>query len=137
MTTVTKLLVMIAIVAGAVMAAPKTARADDCLEVGWRDKAGEWTYYHAWIDEVDGNHMTLHYDFHHGILELKVFPKEKADGENVTVFKGRWYEGRDQQRTGKIRLELEQGHHRAKGWYTFGDSYDGPHLDFALRECHR
>lgn len=136
MSTVTKLALMITIAVGAVVATPKAAHADgDCLEVGWRDRAGDWQYYHAWIDAEDGNHLTLHYDYHHGILELKVFPKEKADGENVIVMKGRWYEGRESQRSGKVRMELATGHHRAKGWYTFGDDWDSAHFDFALREC--
>jgi hypothetical protein len=138
MKTIAKVLVMSAIVGAAVVAAPKQAKADDeCLEVGWRDKAGEWTYYRAWLDAVDRDHLSLHYDYHHGQLELKVIPKEKEDGEHITVFKGRWFEGRDAQRTGKVRLILEEGHHTARGWYTYGDAEDAAHFDFKLRDCKR
>ena len=132
-----KWIVFAGIVAGASLGGLKQARADECLEVGLRDRAGEWGYYRAWIDEENGNHVKLHYDYHHGILEMKVFEKEKGDGEDVIVMKGRWYEGRDQQRSGKIRLEMEKGHHHARGWYAFGDGEDSPHLDFELRDCKR
>jgi hypothetical protein len=132
-----KLLVTTTIVGAALVGAPKTAKADECLEVGWRDRAGAWVYHRAWVDAEDSHHMNLHYDFHHGLLELKVFEKEKADGEDVIVLKGRWYEGRDAQRSGKVRMELKRGHHTAHGWYTFGDSFESDHFDFALRDCRR
>lgn len=135
MNIATKLVLAVGIAGAAVMAAPKAAHADDCLEVGWRDKSGSWTYYRAYVDAQDDNKFLLHYDYHHGQLELKVFPKEKADGENVIVLKGRWFEGKDAQRTGKVRMELQSGHHRAKGWYTYGDDDGAQHFDFALREC--
>jgi hypothetical protein len=136
MKTFAKFVVMMVVAGAAVVAAPKPAAADDCLEVGWRDKAGDWVYYRAWIDGIDGNHLSLHYDFHHGQLELKVIPKEKDDGEHITVFKGRWFEGKDGQRTGRVRLILEEGHHTARGWYSFGDD-ESTHYDFKLRDCKR
>lgn len=135
MKTMFKAIVMSAVVGAAMLAAPKAAKADDCLEVGWKDKAGEWTYYRAWLDAVDGNHLSLHYDYHHGQLELKVIAKEKDDGDKVAVFKGRWFEGKDAQRTGKVRLILEEGHHTARGWYTYGDDEGAAHYDFKLRDC--
>lgn len=132
-----KLLISAVVVAAATIGGMKVAKADDCLEAGWRDKAGNWSYYHAWVDAEDGNRFEVRYDFHHGKLELKVHDKEKGDGTDVKVFKGRWYEGRDAQRSGKIRLELKAGHHRAKGWYTFGDDEGAPHMDFVLRDCQK
>jgi len=121
------------IMGAALTVAPKAAHAEDCLEVGWRDQRGEWTYHRAHIDAEDGNKLYMHYDFHHGQLELKVYEKEKGDGEDVIVFRGRWFEGRDAQRSGKVRMELKKGHHTARGWYTFGE--DPTHYDFKLREC--
>ena len=56
--------------------------------------------------------------------------REKDDGEHVTVFKGRWYEGKEAQRSGRVRLILEEGHHTARGWYTYGD--DETHFDVPL-----
>src|ERR1041385_5636764 len=128
----TKLLISAVVVAAAAFGGSKVAKADDCLEVGWKDKAGNWTYHHAWVDAEDGNRFEVRYDFHHGKLELKVFDKEKGDGEDVKVF-----EGRDASRSGKVRLELKPGHHRAKGWYTFGDDWSSPHFDFVLLDCQR
>ncbi len=130
----------IAVVAATV--APRLAQSrahdDECLEVGLRDRAGEWGWYRAWIDAYE-EHGRVHikYDYHHGELEMKVFEKEKADGEDVIVMKGRWFEGRDHQRTGKIRLEMERGHHHAKGWYQFGDDEGAEHFEFVLRDCKR
>jgi hypothetical protein len=117
------------------LGAVTTARADDCLEVGWRDQNNNWTYYRAWMDEpqADGR-VHIRYDYHHGELELKVHEKEGGD---VYVLKGRWFEGRDGQRSGRVFMRLEQGHHRAKGWYTYGDDENGSHYDFALRDCKR
>lgn len=120
-------------------AVPKHARADDCLEVGWRDRDSQWTYYRAWVDAYDTRAGRVHikYDFHKGQLELKVREKENAEGTEVIVLRGRWFEGRDKQRSGRVRLEMEKGHHRAKGWYTYGDDDNGTHYDFVLRDCKR
>ena len=65
-----------------------------------------------------------------------VFEKEKP-GPNLIVFKGRWYEGKDAQRTGRVRLILEDGHRTARGWYTYGDDEGSSHFDFKLRDCKR
>jgi hypothetical protein len=75
------------------------------------------------------------YDYHHGELEMKVHEREKGDGEDVIVMKGKWFEGKDAQREGKIRLEMEKGHHHARGYYTYGDADDAPHYDFVMRDC--
>ena len=130
-----KWIVAAVITASASFAGMHQAHADDCLEVGWHAKGGEWTYYPATVDSMDGNRVHMKYEYHHGELELKVFEKEKGNGADVIVMRGRWFEGRDAQRSGKVRLEMEKGHHRAKGWYTYGDADDAPHLDFVLREC--
>ena len=132
-----KWMLVAGVVAGASLGQVKHAQADDCLEAGFLDRDGTWGYHRAWVDEMDGNHAKIRYDYHHGQLELKVFEKEKGDGEDVIVMRGRWFEGRDAQRSGKIRLEMKKGHHRAKGWYAFGDGEDSPHLEFVLRDCKR
>jgi len=137
MTTFARLLVTATLAGAALVATTHTAKADDCLEVGWKDKAGQWTYYKAFVDGEDGNKFNLHYEYHHGQLELKVFEKEKASGADLIVFKGRWFEGKDANRSGRARLEMEKGHHRAKGWYTYGDDEAATHFDFALRDCKR
>jgi hypothetical protein len=131
----TKLLIIAALSAAGVVATTHTAKADDCFEVGWKDKAGAWTYYRAFVDSEAGDHINMHYEYKHGQLEMKMFDKEKASGADVTVFKGRWFEGKDATREGKVRMELEKGHHRAKGWYTYGDNETSPHYDFVLRDC--
>ena len=136
MTTFAKFLVTATLAGAALVASSHTARADECMEVGWKDKAGAWTYYKAFVDAEDGNKVDMHYEYHHGQLELRVFEKEKP-GPNLIVFKGRWFEGKDANRTGKVRLEMEKGHHRAKGWYTYGDDEASPHYDFVLRDCKR
>ena len=132
--TPAKLLVSVSIAAAALIGSIKSAKADDCLEVGWKDKAGQWTYYKAFVDGEEGNKFNLHYDYHHGQLELKVWEKEKP-GPNLLVFRGRWFEGKEAQREGLVHLQMEKGHHRAKGWYTYGDDEHSAHFDFALREC--
>lgn len=133
-----KWLLMAAIVAGATFAGTKQAKADECLEVGWKDNHGAWTYYHAWLDAMDGNRAHIKYDYKHGELELKVFEKERGDGADVIVMRGRWFEpGAGPDRSGKVRLEMERGHHRAKGWYQYGDAADAQHYDFVLRDCKR
>lgn len=131
----TKTLISAALV---LAAASGVARADDCLEVGWRDSSNNWTYYRAWIDSEDGNKLQLHYDYMHGTLELKVFEKERGDGANVIVLRGHWYDqAGGKRRSGRVRMELEKGRHRAKGWYTWGDEENATHYDFALRDCRR
>jgi hypothetical protein len=131
-----KLLMTTGIAAAALIGSAQTAKADECLEVGWKDKAGSWVYYKAFVDAIDGNHVDLHYDYHHGQLELKVWEKEKP-GPNELVFRGRWFEGKDAQRTGLVHMSMEKGHHRAKGWYTYGDNAESPHYEFVLRDCKR
>jgi len=129
---------LIAVIGFMVIAPAKDAKADDCLEVGWRDNSGNWTYYRAWVDAYEERgRVHIKYDFHHGELELKVFEKERGDGADVIVLRGRWFEGRDAQRSGRVRLEMERGHHTAHGWYTQGDREDGAHYDFKLRDCRR
>ena len=65
----------------------------------------------------------------------RVIAEEEPDGTDYIVFRGRWYERGG--RSGKVRLEMERGKTRAKGWYTFGDNENGPHYDFKLRDCKR
>lgn len=131
-------LVLTVVVAGAAMAASaNVAKADECIEVGWRDKTGSWQFYPAHVDAEDGHRMHMTYEYHHGELELKYFEKEKGDGTDVIVLRGRWFEGRDAQRSGRVRMELKKGHHHARGWYTNGDNENGPHFDFQLRDCER
>ncbi len=138
MKSIAKIVLSSGVLVAALSLAPKQAHAaDECLEAGLRDKDGGWQWYRAWVDAQDGNRVHIKYDHHHGELELKVFEKEKGDGEDVIVMKGRWFEGRDGQRSGKVRLEMEKGHHHARGWYAFGDGEDSPHLDFQLRDCKR
>jgi hypothetical protein len=134
-----KWMILLVAVGGFVALAPRSARADDCLEVGWRDQSGHWTYYRAWLDAFDEGSGRVHirYDFHHGELELKVREREHAEGGEFFVLKGRWFEGRDAQRSGRVFMKLEKGHHRAKGWYTYGENEDGARFDFALRDCKR
>ena len=130
-----KWIVSALVVGATTFAGMHQANADDCLEVGWKAKGGEWTYYHAWLDAMDGNHAHIKYDYKHGELELKVFEKEK-NGADVIVLKGRWFEpGQGAARSGKVRLEMEKGHHRAKGWYQYGDEEGATHYDFVLRDC--
>ncbi len=133
-----KTILMFGFVLAAVVAAPKSARADECLEVGWRDAGGSWVHYRAWVESESGHHITMRYDYHHGRLEMKIHEKEKADGRDVIVMRGRWiehHEGRE--RTGLAHFELERGHHRAKGWYTQGLDEDATRYEFVLRDCRR
>jgi hypothetical protein len=130
-----KALLVFGLIVVALAAAPKVAQADECLEVGWKTGDGAWSYYRAWIIEEDGENLSLRYDYKKGILELRVYDDETADGRDVTVLRGKWFEGKDSSRTGKVRMELEKGRRRAKGWYTVGD--DSTRYDFALRECKR
>jgi hypothetical protein len=133
--------IVVSAVAGACfVGGTKVAKADDCLEVGMRDKAGEWVWYPAFVDvyeSKDTGRVHIRYEHKHGELELKVYEKEKADGEDVIVMKGRWFEGRDAQRSGKVRLEMEKGHHHARGWYSYGDGEESAHLDIQMRDCKR
>lgn len=108
-------------------------QSEECLEVGWRDRAGMWRYYRAWVDEERENVLNLHYDYHHGKLELDVY--RRMDHDDLVEFHGRWFEGRDAERAGRVHLALKQGEHRASGWYTFGDDPNRPHYDFRLRDC--
>jgi hypothetical protein len=122
--------------AGVLGGTAKPARADDCLELGMMDH-GEFTWFRAWIDAQRGDRVHIRYDHHHGELELKVSEREKADGEDVIILRGRWFEGREAQRTGRIFMKMERGHHHARGWYTFGDDEESEHADIELRDCHR
>jgi hypothetical protein len=125
------------IAAGLAAAAPRTAAADDdCLEVGWKNDAGDWVYYHAWIDSYDERgRVHIKYDFHHGELEMRVNEKEKPSGEDVLVMHGTWKQGRRDREWGRAFLKMERGHRRARGWYTFGDDETKTHYDLALRDC--
>jgi hypothetical protein len=122
---------------GVLAGTAKTARADDCLEIGWADQTGAWTWYHAWLDAMEGNRAHIRYDYHLGELELKVSEKEKADGEVVIILRGRWFEGKEATRTGRVFMKMERGHHHARGWYTFGDDESTGHKDIELRDCKR
>jgi hypothetical protein len=137
MNVVAKWIVMSAVAVACLVGGTKVAKADDCLEIGWRDRAGAWQFYRAWIDAESGNRVHIRYEYHHGELELKIFEREKGDGEDVIVMRGRWFEGHDAQRSGRVRLQMERGHHHARGWYTNGERDDGPHFDMQLRDCRR
>jgi len=136
MTNMSKVLLVTVFAGAATIASTKVAKADECLEVGWRDRSGSWVFYPARIDGEREGRMHINYEYKHGEMELKVFEKEKPDGEDVIVLRGRWFEGRDG-RSGKVRLELKKGHHHARGWYTYGDAEDAEHFDFQLRDCER
>ncbi len=137
MNMMTKVLLTTVFAGAAIVASSKVAKADECIEVGWKDRAGQWTFYRAHVDAEGGQRVHINYEYHHGELELKVFDKEKADGEDVVVMRGRWFEGKDAQRSGKVRLEMKRGHHHARGWYTNGDNEAGEHYDFQMRDCER
>jgi ABC-type glycerol-3-phosphate transport system substrate-binding protein len=113
---------------------PSTAQAE-CLEVGWRDSNSNWVYYNARVADFNqaAGTVRIKYDFKNGELDLKIREKEAADGSDYIVFRGRWYERGG--RSGKVRLEMAKGRHRAKGWYTHGDSDSAARYDFVLREC--
>jgi hypothetical protein len=114
--------------------APKTASAE-CLEVGWRDASANWVYYNASVAEFNENEgrIRIRYEFKNGELELRVREKESASGQELIVLRGRWFERGGH--SGRVRLEMEKGHSRAKGWYTQGDDESSAHFDFVLREC--
>lgn len=124
------------VVVGFVVVAPRVARAE-CLEVGLRDSRGVWNYVHAWVERTDkqSTRMHINYEFHHGEIDLAVSEKEKADGRDFIVMLGRWADRRVGHNGGRVRLEMERGHHRGRGWYTQGDDDHAPHLDLVLREC--
>jgi len=121
---------------GFVLVAPRTARAE-CLEVGLRDQRGVWNYFHAWVDRADKQSGRIHlkYEFHNGEIDLAVSEKEKADGRDLTVMRGTWSDHHKGQNGGRVRVEMERGHYRARGWYTKSDDDNAPHLELVLREC--
>ena len=118
-------------------AAPKKAAADDdCLELGWKNDSGDWTWYHAWVDSYDERgRVHIKYDFHHGELEMRVNEKEKPDGEDVIVMHGKWHQGKHDREWGRAFLKMEKGHHHARGWYTYGDDENSTRYDMTLRDC--
>jgi hypothetical protein len=122
---------------GLLIGGAHVAKADDCLEIGMNNREGQWEWYHAWIDNMTGDHVHIKYDHHHGELELKVSEKDKPDGQDVVMLRGRWFEGREASRSGHVFLRMEKGHHHAKGWYTFGDDEGVEHKDVELRDCKR
>ena len=112
----------------------RTARAeDDCLELGWLDGRGGWTYHRAWITSMDGNELHIKYAFHEGKMHLKVTEKEADDGDDVYVFKGEWREEHGRE-GGKVRMVLKKGHKHAKGFYTFG-GWEAKHYEIKLGDC--
>jgi hypothetical protein len=118
------------------LAAPKRAAADDdCLELGWKSDSGDWTYHRAWVDSYDERgRVHIKYDYHHGELEMRVHEREDGDGDDVLVMKGKWKEGRHDREWGRVRLQMEKGHHHARGWYTYGDD-ETTKFDMVLRDC--
>jgi hypothetical protein len=129
-----KWLVVAAVAATCTLSTTRARAFDnDCLEVGWKDRNGQWTFHRAWVDEYNEHgRMHIKYDWHHGELELKVSEHENAEGEDLLFFRGKWFEG-NSDRWGKVLLKKERGRHRATGYYTFRDSEE--RYDFALREC--
>jgi hypothetical protein len=125
--------VLFAALASLPQARPAHAEPDsDCMEVGWRDGSDR-----AWLDSYEeSSHMHMRYDYRHGKLELKV--REKEGGELI-VMKGKWFEGEEGHagKEGAVFLKMERGHHRAKGWYSYGFEENARHYDFVLRDCKR
>jgi hypothetical protein len=150
---VSKWIALAVIALGFVVISPSVALADeddeeddDCVEVGWRGDGGGWVYNKARVTSFDKkkNRFVIEYfnmeannERVNVMLDLKFFEKERAEGRDMIVIKGRWItnvpKNPARNREGKVRFEMAKMKSRAKGWYTHPDT--GAKHDFALREC--